>query len=91
MDVLETAGRLSNPGRVPDTFVSGLGEVEDLGGGCFRFVFFSIHKTDHGEEMVVVAKLVAPLEAVPPALIMAATAVGFSMAAGKYFPKPGLH
>lgn len=90
MDVLEQAGRLTDTGRVPDIFVSGLGEVEDLGGGCFRFVFYARHKGDNGEEMVIVAKLVAPMEAVPPAVIMAAKAVGFSLAAG-YLPKAGLH
>lgn len=63
---------------VSDIFVSGLGEVEDLGGNCYRFVFYSKQHVGGRDEMVVVAKLVAPLEVVPPALIMAAKAIGFT-------------
>lgn len=91
MDVLEETGRLSDPGIVLDTFVSGLGEVEDLGGGCFRFTFYAKHRGEDGGDMIVVAKLVAPMEAVPPALLMAAKAIGLSMALGGYFPKPGVN
>jgi hypothetical protein len=91
MDVLEQPGRLTEPGVVPDIFVSGLGEVEDLGGGCFRFTFFARHHGEAGEEMLVVAKLIAPMEAVPPALFMAAKAIGLSLAVSGYLPKPGLH
>jgi hypothetical protein len=82
---------MTEPGIVSDIFVSGLGEVEDLGGGCFRFTFFSRHKSEAGEEMIIVAKLVAPMEAVPPALFMAAKAIGLSLAVGGYFPRAGLH
>lgn len=91
MDVLEESGRMSDPGIVLDTFVSGLGEVEDLGGGCFRFTFYAKHRDKDGEDMIVVAKLIAPMEAIPPALIMAAKAIGLSMALGGYFPRPGVN
>jgi hypothetical protein len=74
---------------VPDVFVSGLGEVWEIGGGCYRFVFFV--NRPGSDERAVAARLIAPLEAVPPALLMAAKAVGFSMAAGSYFPRAGLH
>lgn len=82
---------MSDPGIVLDTFVSGLGEVEDLGGGCFRFTFYAKHRDKDGEDMIVVAKLIAPMEAIPPALIMAAKAIGLSMALGGYFPRPGVN
>lgn len=82
MGILEQAVRLTEPGILPDIFVSGLGEVEDLGGGCFRFTFFARHKGEDGEELLVVAKLIAPMEAVPPALFMAARAIGFSLTGG---------
>jgi hypothetical protein len=91
MDVLESSGRMTDPGIVLDTFVSGLGEVEDLGGGCFRFTFYAKHRSEAGEDMIVVAKLIAPMEAIPPALIMAAKAIGLSMALGGYFPRPGVN
>lgn len=64
---------------LPDTYVSGLAEVEDLGDGNFRFVFVARKHVGDGEELVIVAKLVAALETVPPAVIMAAKAVGMSL------------
>lgn len=67
---------LTEPFVVADVYCNGLAEVEYVGGGNFRFVFFCLM---HGER-VAVAKLVAPAEAVPPAVLMAAKAVGFSMA-----------
>lgn len=88
MQVIGEPIRLVEPVNVPDIFVSGLGEVEDLGGGCFRFVFYS---RGGREENVVVAKLVAPREAVPAAILLAAKAIGYSLAAGAYFPRTGLH
>jgi hypothetical protein len=91
MDVLEPTGRMNDPAIVADIFVSGLGAVEDLGGGCFRFTFYARHKDQHGEEMIVVAKLIAPMEAIPPAIIMAGRAIGLSVALGGYFPKAGFH
>lgn len=63
---------LVEPFGVPDVFVSGLGEVEAIGGGLLRFTFFSM---DHGQ-LVVVAKLVAPTSAVPAAIRMAGKACG---------------
>lgn len=83
--------RMIEPVPVHDIFVSGLGEVEDLGGGVFRFVFFSKHHGPNGEERVVVARLVGASEAVPPALIMAAKAVGYRLATAWYSADHGLH
>jgi hypothetical protein len=80
MDILEPAGRMTDLGMVPDIFVSGLGGVEDLGGGCFRFTFYARQHIADRDEMIVVCRLVAPVEAVPPAIMMAAKAVGFSFA-----------
>lgn len=67
---------LVEPFGVPDTFVSGLAEVEDIGGGVMRFVFYALHD---GERQVV-AKLVAPTNAVPAAVMMASKAVGWCIA-----------
>ena len=80
--------RMSEPTPVLDTFVSGLGDVEDLGGGCFRFTLFATRH--NGEEFAVVAKLVMPRDAVLPALILAAKTVGLAFAADR-FGHRGLH
>jgi hypothetical protein len=77
---------MTDTGMVMDTFVSGLGDVEDVGGGCYRFTFFAKHKDAGIEELIVVAKLIAPMEAVPPALFMAAKAIGFSLT-GQFAPR----
>lgn len=53
---------------VPDTFVTGLGSVEDIGGGCWRFTFFSVQ----GHDLIVAAKLVISGAALPDAIHMAA-------------------
>lgn len=53
---------------VPDTFVTGLGSVEDVGGGCWRFTFYSMQ----GHELIVAAKLVMSNAALPDAIRMAA-------------------
>jgi hypothetical protein len=53
---------------IPDTFVTGLGSVEDIGGGCWRFTFF----TAQGRDLIVAAKLVICGEALPDAIHMAA-------------------
>lgn len=86
MGMLEPVVRMSEPVIVPDVFVSGLGEVEDLGGGCYRFTFFVKQHMDGAEETVIVAKLIAPTGAVPPALFLAARAIGFSLS-GSFLPR----
>ncbi|RUU79987.1 hypothetical protein [Mesorhizobium sp. M7A.F.Ca.MR.362.00.0.0] len=54
---------LTEPAIVPDIFVSGRLEPEDLGDGLLRFTFFSKQKSIHDngvEEHVIVARLVMP-------------------------------
>lgn len=67
----EAQNQMVEPFVVPDTYVNGLGEVEYVGGGDFRFTFFSLQ---HGER-VAVAKLVCSAETVPAAAHMALSAV----------------
>lgn len=64
---------------VSDIFISGLGEIEHLGGGCYRFTFYTKQHIGDREELVVTARLVVPMEAVPPAVQMTAKAVGFEV------------
>lgn len=77
--------------NVPDTFASGMAEAEDLHDGCFRFTFFSTHHVEGCEQRTIVCKLILPMSAVPPAIVLAAKAVGYSVAAGAYFPSRHLH
>lgn len=64
-DLLELFG-------VPDVFASGLGAVEDIGGGCWRFTFYAKQDSHGHQERVVVAKLIMSKEALPAAIHMAA-------------------
>lgn len=65
-----------DPFGAPELFISGLGEVEALGGGVYRFSFY-VRQTISGEEQNVKAvALVAHRDAVPPAILKAAAAIG---------------
>lgn len=57
---------------IPDTFVSGLGSVEAIGGGNWRFTMFVNQEVAGETVQVVVAKLVMSIDAVPAAIHMAA-------------------
>lgn len=59
---------------VPDTFVSGLGSVEPIGGGNWRFTMFVNQEVAGDTVKVVVAKLVISIDALPEAIHMAAKA-----------------
>jgi len=70
---------LIEPAIVPDVFVSGLAEAEDLGDGNFRFVFFTRQRAlDHGGavECVVVARLVMPAGAIHASIQQTMRAMG---------------
>jgi hypothetical protein len=57
---------------IPDTYVSGLGSVEPIGGGIWRFTMF-VNQEVGGETLkVVVAKFVISIDALPAAIHMAA-------------------
>jgi hypothetical protein len=72
--------RLIEPFSVLDVFVSGLGEIENVGGGCVRFTFYTIHHTDGVEERVVAAKIIMPIDAVPEAMLRTSKSVGIGLA-----------
>ena len=61
---------------VPDTFVTGLASVENVGGGNWRFTFFTTQEMHGQHEHVVVAKLIMSAEALPDAMHTAATKTG---------------
>lgn len=63
---------LAEPFAVPDVYVSGLWNIEPIGGGTARFTFYTIK---HGEPELA-ASLIAPLAAVPPAILMGFRAMG---------------
>lgn len=65
---MEKTLELEEPYVVPDTYCSGLAEVEDIGGGDFRFTFF----TRRRGICEVTARLIMPADAVPEAMRMTA-------------------
>jgi hypothetical protein len=71
--------KLFDPGA-PEIFVSGLGEVEAIGGGCYRFTF--VTKSHDGAEVAV--KLIAHTDTVPTAALKAIKAVGYCIAKDQF-------
>ncbi len=65
-------------GQVPEIFCSGLGKIENVGGGCLRFYLYVTQAPIDGgaPEQVLVAKLIAPMSAVPDAVLQMMAAVG---------------
>ena len=63
-------------GPLPDTFFSGIGRIEKLTGGCFRFMLYAEHVRDDGRrERLPVASVVCPLSIIPNALRQVALAI----------------
>ena len=69
--------QLIDPIAVQDIYVSGIGRVEDVGGGCIRITFYAAQKAilDGTAERVVVARLVGPASAAMDALAMTEAAI----------------
>lgn len=82
MTIEQDAPEMIDSYGVQDIFISGLGTIEEVGGGCLRFTFHSRQHVGGVEVLVVVAKLVAPMEAVGPAALAALKAVGVSIVKG---------
>lgn len=71
--------RLVEPFNVADVFVTGLGEIEDAGGGCYRFILYSDRHVGDGLESIVVTKIVMPADAIPKAIALTAKALGTTL------------
>ena len=65
---------LAEPFAVPDVYVAGLWNIEPLGHGDARFTFYTIRRG----EPELAASLIAPLAAIPPAILMGFRAMGVS-------------
>lgn len=76
---------LTEPAIVPDIFVSGLAEAEDLGDGNFRFTMYTNQKCyrDGTIEQVVVARLVMPAPAVIASLKATMRVMGIACCGGE--------
>lgn len=65
---------LTEPIAVPDTFVTGLARIEDLG-ACYRFTYFSSYRPlnggEHDLERAIVARIVMPKDAAAVGMIQA--------------------
>lgn len=63
---------LIEPVPAPEIFCSGLGGIEDIGGGCLRFYLYVLQQPvefpDCAPQKVIVAKVIAPAAAVPDAV-----------------------
>lgn len=66
------------PVPAPEIFCSGLGGVEEIGGGCLRFYLYVMQSPVDGgpQERVIVAKVIAPASAVPDAVLQMLKAIG---------------
>jgi hypothetical protein len=73
--------QLLQAAAVPDIFCTSLGVVEAVSGGCFRFVLYSRQRVGDTVEMVVVARIILPAEAILPAIVRAGSAIGLAMTA----------
>jgi len=64
---------------IPDTFVTGLARIEDLG-VCWRFTYFTRHRPlnggEHEIERVIVARIVMPKDAAAVGMIQAQATIG---------------
>lgn len=72
MDMIE-------PVPAPEIFCSGLGGVEDIGGGCLRFYLYVMQRPVEAvgpPQRVIVAKVIAPASAVPDAILKMLASIG---------------
>lgn len=61
---------------IQDIFISGLGAIERLEGGCLRFWLYVTQTSDDGTpERVVTARIIAPVSSVPDAIMQMIAAV----------------
>lgn len=70
---------MSEPTPIADVFCSGLGAIENLGGGCLRLYVYVLQASDQVDapaERVVVGKLVIPMVSVPDAVMQLMGAMG---------------
>lgn len=63
------------PFGVLDVYVSGMAEIEDIGGGCSRLTWYVKQAIFGSVEKVIVARLIVP-NAIVPNIIAAMTANG---------------
>lgn len=73
------------PVPAPEIFCSGLGGVEDIGGGCLRFYLYVMQapfESSGPAERVIVAKVIAPSSAVPEAILQMLKAIGQEIGTG---------
>jgi hypothetical protein len=73
-----TVDMLSEPVIVPDTYVSGLADIEPLEDGNMRFTFYARQRSAYGgPAFLVVSRLVLPTCAVHAALRLTVSVLGY--------------
>lgn len=62
---------ISEPIAVPDTYVSGIAHIEQMGGGLMRFTLFAGHHnlSDNEPERVIVSRIIMTKEDVKKAML----------------------
>lgn len=81
--MLNPSEMLSEPVIVPDTFVSGVSHLEDLGGGLYRLVLYARQNSPYGgEDFVIVSRLVMPIVAIIDGIQTAKTAIAYKCCCG---------
>ncbi len=83
--------RLIDPHQVQDIFISGLGDIEEVGDGCDRFVLYSRQMKNGRETFVVAARIVVPTSALPAILYLAARHIGMTLVRAARFVSGTVH
>jgi hypothetical protein len=73
--------------QVPDVFATGIGGIEDVGGGCLRFTLYA----QQGDEFVVVARLIVPADSVPMMMHLSGKSVGLTVVRAAKVLAPDIH
>jgi hypothetical protein len=83
--------RLIDPHQVQDIFISGLGDIEEAGEGCDRFVLYARQLRNGRETNVIVARVVVPTSALPAILYLAARHIGMTLVRAAKFVSGTVH
>lgn len=82
---------LVDPHQVPDIFATGLGAIEDVGGGCDRYTLYARQMIDGEETFIIVARVVVPAASLPTILFLAARHIGLTLVRAAKFVSTTVH
>lgn len=82
---------LIDPHQVADIFVTGLGDIENVGDGCDRFTLYACQHVEGREVYVVVARVIVPQSRLPAILYLAARHIGMTLVRAARFVSGTVH